>query len=531
MRYHADSRNSAAEGWRSGSGAPRSGLASGARGGRPNRDSRLCRTVAVLILLLAATACASLGTAPAASRGKADLTWALDSILSDTAFAHANIGAVVVSLADGDTLYRLNPARVFLPASNQKLLTGAAALEALGPEYRFSTTVWGSGQVRDGVLTGDLIVRGGGDPTFSGRLGEDPRAAMLAWADSLRARGITRVRGGIVGVDSIFPGPTLGSGWAWDDLQYGYAAEYGGLQFNEGVVTLQVVPSRAVGSPPVVVLDPPTQHVRIYNLATTAPPGSAVDLAIRRDAAGPGVTVEGHIPVDTIAVTRTVAVRNPTAFFLSAMREALREAGVTVEGQALPAEEWPVDRTGVVEALLFTHRSPPLSEILPAMMKPSQNQVAETLLLTVGRELRGEATATAGAAVVDSMLRAWNLPAGELRMADGSGMSRYNLVSPRLLAGLLVEMDRRTERELWRASLPMAGVDGTLEGRMREPPLRENVLAKTGTLSGVRSLSGYLTTTSGEPVAFSFLVDHHLRSATSVDRMVESALEAIIVGR
>ena len=437
----------------------------------------------------------------------------------------------MVSLRDGDTIYARNAGRVFLPASNQKLLTAAAALEALGPQFRFSTPVFVSGQVRDGVLSGDLIVRGTGDPTFSERFGGDARAVFLAWADSLRARGITTVEGGIVGVDSVFPAPSLGSGWAWDDLAYSFAAEYGALQFNEGTLTMQIVPSRTVGSPPVVVLDPPTQHVRIYNLATTGPAGSPTDLSIVRDEAGPGVTISGSVPADTTAVTRTMAVRDPTAYFLSVMRETLREAGVMVEGQALAAEAWPIDRAGVVEALLFTHRSPPLAEILPAMMKPSQNQIAETLLLTVGRELRDTASAAAGAAVVDSLFGAWGLPVGEMRMADGSGVSRYNLISPRLLAGLLVHMDQSASREVWRASLPIAGVDGTLEGRMREPPLRENVLAKTGTLSGVRALSGYLTTAGGEPVAFSFLVDHHLRTAAAADRMVEAALTAIVLGR
>lgn len=485
------------------------------------------RALVAAVLVLFASGCASVGMGTARGATPSSLAARLDAILADTALAHAHIGAVVVSLRDGDTIYSRNAGRVFLPASNQKLLTGAAALAALGPRFRYSTAVYGSGQVRDGVLQGDLIVRGGGDPTFSDRFGGDARAPLLAWADSLRARGITSVRGGIVGVDSAFPGPSLGSGWAWDDLGAGYAAEYGALQFNEGAVTLQVVPASAVGSPAVVVLDPPNQHLRIYNLTTTTASGTPVELSIRRDDAGPGVTVEGTIPADTTAVTRVVAVRDPSAFFVSVLREALREAGVMVEGPALPAEEWPIDRAGVVEALLFTHLSPPLAEILPAMMKPSQNQIAETLLLTVGRELRGEGTASAGAAAVDSMLRAWGLPAQELRMADGSGLSRYNLVSPRLLAGLLAQMDRGESRDVWRESLPIGGVDGTLEGRMREGPLRGNVAAKTGTLTGVRALSGYLTTADGEPVVFSILVDHHLRPAATVDRVVETALEAI----
>ena len=451
----------------------------------------------------------------------------LDSILGDTAFAHAHIGALLVIPRTGDTLYSRNADRVFVPASNQKLLTGAVALETLGPDFRFSTTVSATGQVREGVLRGDLVVRGGGDPTFSGRFASNARDHFRAWADSLRARGITRVEGGIVGVDSLFPERGLGEGWAWDDLQLGFAAEYGALQFNEGVVRLQVVPSRQVGAAPVVIVDPPTQHVRIYNLVTTGPPGGEVDLELRRDEAGAGVTLSGVIPVDTALVAGTIAVRDPTAFFLSVLRETLREAGLEVQGPALPAEDWPIERSGAVEMHLFTHRSPPLSDVLAGMLKPSQNQIAETLLLTVGRELRGEATAAAGVAVMDSVFRAWSLPVEGLHMADGSGLSRYNLVSPRFLTALLATMDASASREVWRASLPLAGTDGTLEGRMREGPLNQRVLAKTGTLSGVRTLSGYLTTPRGEQIIFSILVGPHLRAASDADRVVEAALRAV----
>lgn len=486
------------------------------------------RAAAVLALSLSLLGgCATIQGAAPVTGGVGPAASALDSIFADTTFAHAHIGALVVRARTGETLYARHPDRVFLPASNQKLVTGAVALETLGPAFRFSTTVSATGQVRDGVLRGDLVVRGGGDPTLSGRFASDARDHFRAWADSLRARGITRIEGGIVGVDSLFPERGLGAGWAWDDLENGFAAEIGALQFNEGVVRLQVVPSRQVGSPPVVVVDPPTQHVRIYNLATTSAPGSAADLTVRREDAGAGVTVEGVIPADTQLVARTLAVRDPTAFFLSVLRETLREAGLEVQGPALPAEEWPIERSGAVEMRLFTHQSPPLSEILPAMLKPSQNQIAETLLLAVGRELRGEATAPAGIAVVDSVARAWGLPAGELRMADGSGLSRYNLASPNFMVALLTRMDAGALRESWRASLPLAGTDGTLEGRMRGGPLHQRVLAKTGTLTGVRTLSGYLTAASGEQLVFSILVAPHLRTAAEVDAMVEAALSAV----
>ena len=481
--------------------------------------------VALLALCGACTPAARTAPAPRSS----PIAPALDSVFADPAFAGAHWGVLVKSVRTGEVIYQRHAEKEFVPASNMKLLTAAAALAVLGPDYRFQTTVMAAGPVVGGVLQGPLVVRGTGDPTLSGRFAPDPRTTFRAWADSLRAHGVTRVAGGIIGVDSAFSGPGLGAGWAWDDLDATYAAEFGALQFNEGGLEVQVMPSRTVGEPGVVILTPPTQYVHIDNRTTTGPPGTPAHVQLTRDASGPGITVTGALPADTPYVTLTVAVRDPAAYFLAVLRETLRGAGVAVEGQALPADEWPTYRT--LESRLFVSSSPPLREILPAMLKPSQNWIAETLLRAVGREARGVGSGEAGAGVVDSILRSWQLPAAELRMADGSGLSRYDLLSPRLLVELLIDLRQQPNGELFYTSLPVAGMDGTLANRMTAAPLRGNVHAKTGTLSGIRSLSGYLTTAAGDPVVFSFIVNNHLRSAAEVDRVTDGALEIIARGR
>ena len=478
---------------------------------------------AALLLLAPLGACATLPRA-AAPRLEQRLT----TLFADTAFAGAHWGILVQDARSGKAIYQRNPDQLFLPASNEKLLTSAAALEALGPDYRYRTRFLAGGPVRDGVLQGPLVVRGSGDPTLSSRFYPDARAALRAWADSLRAHGVTRIAGGIVGVDSAFAGPPLGAGWAWDDLDAYYAAEFGALEFNEGVVDLQVIPGRAVGDPGIVVVDPPTQYVRIDNRTATAAAGTPARLSFTREPQGPGIEVAGVVPADTPSITETLAVRGPAGFFLTVLRETLRESGIAVEGPALPAEEWPMPRQPLQEWTLFTYTSPPLREILPAMLKPSQNWIAETLLHTLGWELRGEGSARAGVAVVDSLLGLWGLqPVARMRMVDGSGLSRYDLVTPRLLVGLLQHMAASPDSALWYAALPVAGEDGTLKSRMSQPPLLGRVHAKTGTLTGVRSLSGYLTTTRGEPIVFSFLVNHHLHHAADVDRLVDEALREI----
>jgi serine-type D-Ala-D-Ala carboxypeptidase/endopeptidase (penicillin-binding protein 4) len=483
------------------------------------------RTLALLILLL--PGCAALArplpppaTAPTRAPG---LAATLDAIFADTAARHAHWGVHLVSLATGQTLYRHGAEQAFMPASTLKVITGAAALTLLGADFRYQTRFSATGTVRAGVLQGDLVIRGSGDPTLSGRFGGDPRAPIRAWADSLRARGITRVAGGIVGVDSAFVGPTLGSGWAWDDLPAAYSAEVGALQFNEGALELQVIPG-AIGSPAIVLLEPFTQYVPVLNQTITAPPGATARLEISRDPRTPAITVSGVVPADTPAVVQRLAIRGPTDFFLAVARETLREAGVVVEGQALAVNDWPELRNPALETPLFTHLSPSLREILPAVLRPSQNQIAETLLRTLGRERGGEGSARAGVAVVDSLLRAWELPVQSFRMADGSGLSRYSLLTPELLSAVLVRMSTHPEWELWSSSLPIAGQTGTLANRMRDPPLAGRVHAKTGTLTGVRGLSGYLRTEAGETLVFTFLVNNHLRPAAVVDRVMEAAL-------
>jgi serine-type D-Ala-D-Ala carboxypeptidase/endopeptidase (penicillin-binding protein 4) len=453
---------------------------------------------------------------------------ALDAIFADPAFSHAHWGVLVRSLDSGETLYAYNAERLFLPASNVKLLTGAAALETVGPDYRYATQFSVAGTIRDGTLTGPLVVTGTGDPTLSARFFPDSRQAFRIWADSLRAHGIRRIAGPLVGVDTAFVDPSLGAGWAWDDLAAGYSAEFGALQFNEGVIRLEIFPSRNVLEPAVVVLDPPTQYVRVVNQTRTMPPGSITALSITREEAGPGIVVRGEIAADAEGEQRTVAIRDPTLYFLSVLRETLREEGITVEGPPVHFAELSGMDPALQQAIhLFTYRSPSMGEILVPMMKVSQNGIAETMLRTVGREAGGRGSAAAGAAVVDSLLVSWGLEARRLRMADGSGLSRYNLAPPDLFVGLLARMSVSEHRELWESSLPLAGRDGTLAGRMQDPPLRENVAAKTGTLTGARALSGYLTTRRGERIVFSTVVNSHVLTAAEADRVVEAALESI----
>ncbi|HEX5724597.1 MAG TPA: D-alanyl-D-alanine carboxypeptidase/D-alanyl-D-alanine-endopeptidase, partial [Longimicrobiaceae bacterium] len=274
-----------------------------------------------------------------------------------------------------------------------------------------------------------------------------------------------------------------------------------------------------------VWLDPPTAYTPVANATVTAPAGTLREVRVTRAASGPGLTISGPVPHDTLVYTERVAVRDNTLYFATVLTETLRDAGIRVDGAPLDHDTRALRQAPALSAdTLFVHASPPLREVLAAFLKPSQNQYGEILLKTLGRELRGTGSAAAGIAVVDSLARAWGLPPRRLAMADGSGLSRYNLVSPDFLAALLAHMARSPRFEAFHAALPVAGQDGTLAARMRGTPLAGNVHAKTGTLSGVRSLSGYLTTAAGERVLFSAMVNHHTLTSRDADRLAEAAL-------
>ncbi len=478
------------------------------------------------LLALAVAVAAGGCTAPSTGPAPAAAARELEAIFADTAFRHAHWGVAVESAETGAVLFEQNRDKFFMPASNMKLATGAAALEALGPDYRFRTTLAASGPIRNGVLQGDLVVIGGGDPTISARFGEgDARTVFRAWADSLRAKGVQRVAGSVVGVDTAFDAITLGRGWAWDDLGSYYAAEISALEFNEGAVQTTVFPGSRTGVPGAVSFDPPTGYLPVDNGTVTIAAGGEPDIDFDRDPNGPGIIVTGEIPADTF-VQRDLAVRDPTRFFVSMLRETLRSTGIAVDGPAMVMAD--LHEPARAPEPVFVHQSPPLREVLPGLMKPSQNQIAEIFLKTLGRELRGAGTSRDGVAAVDSIFRSWGLPAAELIMADGSGLSRYNYVTPELLMGLLKHMLRSPNWEVWYASLPIAGIDGTLRNRFRDTPAEGRIRAKTGTIANTRALSGYLNTESGEWLVFSMIVNNSDQGSRNADRLVEEALLRLV---
>lgn len=352
-----------------------------------------------------------------------------------------------------------------------------------------------SGAIVEQTLQGDLTVVGRGDPTMSDHIQGNAMRPLRAIADSLWQRGIRRITGSVVAVGNAFPGPVAGFGWAWDALDGASFAGVDELLFNEGLSVIRVRGAERPGELAIVETRPARTWPQLRNFAVTVPRDSVATPASGRGGRGgsntrvsayndtltTSVVVRGRIAVGDSA-SITIAQHDPTSSFVAALTEALRDRGIAVDGQPPMPGNRPADP-------LFTVSSVPLREILPALMKPSQNQIAEVLLRTLGLERTGVGTADSGRRVVERQLTAWGLAADGFVIRDGSGLSRSDLLSPETIVGLLDVMRRSPHFDLYRASLPIAGVDGTIRTRMRGTPAENNVRAKTGTLSMVRSLS------------------------------------------
>lgn len=457
----------------------------------------------------------------------------LTKVIADTietkTFEGAHWGIHIVNLRSGTVLYSKNADHNFVPASNVKLLTSAAALEQLGPGYRYRTAVYADGPVENGTLKGNLIVRGAGDPTLGGHeQREDPTQVFRRWADSLQARGITRITGNVVGDDRRIDETPLGKGWSWSDITYAYAAEMGGLVFNENTIDLRLR-GREVGEPARITWEPfETDYVRIVNRSRTVPYRAEEDEEYQRIMGTNTIHVRTQVyPNGTEEESLTVS--NPTLYFTHVLREVLQREGIAVSGHAAD-----LDATGLAPRYdgprlrkVASYTSPPLSDIVRTLNHESQNLYAEQLLRTLAAEVPPQtkedldpASAPLGVKAVRETLARAEVDTSRIQLVDGSGLSRQNLVRPRSVVRLLQHMwlhDDPAVSSAFHDSLPQGGQDGTLEYRFQgSAPARANVRAKTGTLSNMSSLSGYVTSEQGTPVAFSIFCNHHLAEGDQV---------------
>lgn len=434
------------------------------------------------------------------------------------------IGVDVVDLETGESVYSFAPDTLRVVASNMKLVTSAASLELLGPGYFFETELLISGNVGRGMLEGDLAVVGGGDPNLSGRGYQgDPYGAFREWARALRRLGIARIDGNVLLVNGLFDAQVVHPDWPRDQLSAWYEAPVAALSFNDNCVLVKVRPGARPGTPARVELVPPLDLFTVKNTAVTVAKAGKQGLGIGRRP-GNVINVTGQIARGAGSADEWVAVADPLEYFGAALRAALAEEGIEIAGQVHPTRELPQTAWEPV----ITWRSDLLST-LEVLNKRSQNFYGESLLKLLAARFCGTGTWEAGARLLRDYLLSIGLDPGGFEVADGSGMSRRNRFSPRQLTHLLARMFRHRWGSEYLRTLPFSGEpELRWERRLATPPYRGNVLAKTGTLAAVSTLSGYAKARSGKLYAFSILCNRSSsggQSQRAQDRIVQAIID------
>jgi serine-type D-Ala-D-Ala carboxypeptidase/endopeptidase (penicillin-binding protein 4) len=498
--------------------------------------------------------------APAVSPAIQRLQTRIAALLNSPDLEHGFWGIEVASLATGETLYSQNADKLFTPASNTKLFTTAAALALIGPDYKFRTTVETTGTLdRYGRLNGDLILVGRGDPNLSGRelpydlktqRNDDPLLALETLADGLVAKGVKFVDGDVIGDDSYFAFERYGEGWSQDDLVWADGAPVSALTVNDNVVFVKIMPADRPGEKAFVSLNPFGDYYRIDNRIVTTPAGTGRKFFVNREPGSTVVTLWGNLPLDDPGTTEALAIEEPAGFAAGLFRQLLEKRGIIVYGHdrtrhtelanlsTFTATAIAPSHGGSDEAArplksdqpitLASYESKPLIDDVRVINKISQNLHAEILLRLLGRERGNAGSVEGGLEVLRQFLTQAGVASDQYAFFDGSGLSRQNLVTPQAVVQLLRYASSQPWGEAYRASFPVAGIDGSLAERLTGQEVQKHVMAKTGSLSGVRALSGYAITDSGQTVVFSIFSNNLNLPAKRVTDTIDHIAEAIV---
>lgn len=447
----------------------------------------------------------------------------IDTILADSLLRQTNVGIKVVSLTSGEVLYDRNSERLFHPASNMKLLPTATALARLGPNFKFKTVLYADSSAieSDSLIAGDLYVKGFGNPDLT----DDD----LRWlVTRMTQKGIKRIEGDLICDASYCDDLRFGAGWMWDEPSTWFWGPISALTVNDNCIIVRVKPGREIADSLLVQLEPNTSFMKIENMGVTIDSldsSQVVRLSVERDWKLPGdrVTVAGVQMIGAPERTYKIPVFNAPAYFGRRLVELIHEEGIEFAG-TIKEEEIPNQPVEIA-----THFSESLTSVVMNTNKISDNLSAELLLKTMAAEATGEVgTARKGLSIVKEFLHEAGLDTTQFALADGSGASRYNVLTPNHITHLLIEMDKMFHIQAeFKASLPIAGLEHGLSHRMKNTAAQGRLRAKTGTLRGVSNLAGYTTTADGEPLAFSIMMEHFV-GPTSRIRGVQDRIGALL---
>jgi len=454
----------------------------------------------------------------------------LDKTLNTALLETTLWGIDVRSIDRNEQIYTNNPDVLLIPASTLKIITLAVASQALGWDDRFETTLFTNGHIERNVLHGDLIVRGSGDPTIDIEI-------LTLWAKRLRMQGIHRVTGNIIGDDRLSIGqdlkhratvspPQLGFGWSWDDVAFGFSAPVGPLQYQKNVVEIQITPGHTINVPAELTIQTTGSGLKLVNKVITTSATKPNHIQLHRIPNTPNLVMSGSIGLGSSAVVRSVAIANPTSFFVQALLTALEAEGIVVLGDAVDIDRLTESQQSLSSNqlnIVLKNQSEPLSTIAVDMMKQSQNLFAESIFRRLGVSF-----GDTGSAIATKLLADWGIQRNRAIVVDGSGLSRYNYLTASALTDILIRLHQsERDKSLFLATLPIANKDGTLRTRFAKTTSAGNARAKTGSMSHVQALAGYVTTADNEQLAFSILANNFSADPTDVVTAIDSFVSTL----
>jgi len=442
----------------------------------------------------------------------------------DRSHASSSFWSVMVRDSNGDVIYDYNSDKLIRPASNLKLVSSAAFLEKLGYDYTFETTLYGTGEQVGNRWAGDLYIRGSGDPSINGKAYDDPLFLFEQWFSLLDSMGVEIVDGNIIGHDGYFDDVPYPRGWEWDDLSYFYAPEISALSFNLNVVDLEVLANGRPGSTPTITWFPfDTPYVQFVNEQRITPRGTRFDESYRRELGTNRIYLRSTLP-EGYYETEPLSVHNPSRFFIDTFKRYLERQGIGVRGQLLITRDqvnW--SAPGFVE--LDSHQSHPLHTMITRLNRESDNFYAEMLLKNLASVEYGVPGSTElGLKVVKEFMKSSGFDTTAVMLRDASGMAPATLLRTSELNQFLYDIQSKPYFEYYLNSLSVGSVNGTLRYRFHNNSVSDNFLGKTGFLSGVRSLSGYLDTRNGERLIVTIATNNYTVRTTVVDLIHERIL-------
>lgn len=432
----------------------------------------------------------------------------LNYIFNDPNFSNAYWGVSIQSLKTGETIFKLNEDKLFKPASLVKLFTSSTALLLLGSDYRFETKFYTDGKISNGILFGNLFIVGGGDPTIQTGHEEQSPDNFIEWVDSLNKLGIYSIKGNVIAENKLFSEDDYGKGWLNEYESNWFAPPSGAFCLNNNSTELIIKPGK-INQFAEIFFNPSVSDFEVFNNVITVKGNLKPSVTISRKGNNI-IQLNGSISSKSDRIIFYIPSKNPTQFFVNTFYNVMIREGITITGYPIISDEH-TEKYQLNELLpLFTHKSQPLSQIVSEINKNSNNFFSEQLLKTIGFELYGFGSTQNGITAMKELLQKMGINPANFEIADGSGLSTFNLVTPKQVTNLLYYMYKSDEFDSFYNSLAIAGFDGTLADRMKKTKAENNFRGKSGFLENVRGLAGYLKTADGEPIALTLIVNNFL---------------------